>query len=133
MQLLQQAIEISRPSRGHRRRAKSVLQSQVPADDPGNKLAQRRIPVGICRTGNGNDGGKLGIAKAGKGACNACQHKAERDRGAGMPRGGLAGEHKNARADDCADAECDQFVALSERRSVFSPSHSPLAKATTWV
>ena len=114
MQLLQQAVEVSRPAGGHRRRAKGVLQAQVPADDPGHQFAQRRIAVGVSRSGNGNDGGKLRIAEAGEGAGDSGQHKAQRHGRAGVQRRRLAGQHKDAGADDGANAERDQ-VERAER------------------
>ena len=64
--LLQQAVEVPRPARRHRRRAKRVLQHQVPPDDPCHQLAQRRVAIRVRRTRNRNDRSKLRIAQSGK-------------------------------------------------------------------
>ena len=41
-----------------------VLQDQVPADDPGDELAQSGVGVSVGRAGDGNHRGQLGIAEA---------------------------------------------------------------------
>ena len=60
-----------------------VLQDQIPADDPGDQLAQRGVGVGVGRAGNGNHRGQFGIAEAGERADNGHQHHGERDGRAG--------------------------------------------------
>src|SRR5271168_306532 len=45
--------------------AERILQHQVPADDPGHKLTQRRIAIGIGRTRNRNQRRELRIAQTG--------------------------------------------------------------------
>ena len=42
-----EALHVARPRRGGRRDADPVFEDQIPADDPGDELAQRRIRVGI--------------------------------------------------------------------------------------
>ncbi len=112
--LLQQAVQIARPPRRHGRRAKRVLQHQVPANDPRHQLAQRRVSVGVSRSGDRNDGRELGIAKSGKGARESRQHETQRHGWARVERCRLAGQHKNSRADHCANSQRDQ-VHGSER------------------
>ena len=43
----EQRDEVARPADRDRRRAERVLEDQVPADDPGDELAQRRVGVGV--------------------------------------------------------------------------------------
>ena len=114
VQLLQQAHEVSGPAGGHGGGAEGVFEHQVPADDPGDQLAQRGIAIGVSGAGDGNDGGELRIAEPGKGAGDAGKDKAERNCGTGVERGRLAGQHEDPRADDGADAERDQ-VDRAER------------------
>ena len=114
MQLLQQAHEVSRPAGSHGGGAEGVFQDQVPADNPGYQLAQGGIAVGVSGACNGNDRGKLRIAEPGKGAGDACEDEAERNRRAGVERRRLAGEHEYARADDGADPQGNQ-VDRAER------------------
>ena len=105
VQLLQQAHEIAGPPGGYGGGAKSIFEDQVPADDPGDQLAQGGIAVGVSGAGDGNNGGELRIAKPGKGAGDAGKDKAESHRRAGMERRRLPSQHEDARADDGADAE----------------------------
>ncbi len=43
-----------------------VFEDQIPADDPGDELAQGGVGVGIGRAGNGNHGREFGVAEAGE-------------------------------------------------------------------
>ena len=109
-----------------------VLEDQVPADDPGDELAERGVGIGVGGAGDGNHGGQLGVAKAGERADEGHQNQGERDGGTGAGTAGergvrdevvderrvgdggvgklLAGDGgaddgEDARADDGADAE----------------------------
>src|SRR3990170_862390 len=63
------------PQDGHGNVANSILQQQVPSDDPGHELSQRIICIGVGAAGNRNHGGKLGIAQSGKPAGNSRENK----------------------------------------------------------
>src|SRR5215208_5379252 len=65
-ELMQQRDETAGPADRDRRRAERVLEDQVPADDPGDELAERRVGVGIGGTGDRHGGGKFGIAQRGQ-------------------------------------------------------------------
>ncbi len=109
-----------------------VFEDQIPADDPGDELAERGVGVGVGGAGDGNHGGQLGVAEAGERADEGHQDHGERDGGAGAGTAGergvrddvvderrvgdggggklLAGDGRaddgeDARADDGADAE----------------------------
>ena len=45
----EEAQQVARPAHRHRGRAQGVLQDQVPADDPGDELAQRGVGIGVGR------------------------------------------------------------------------------------
>jgi len=68
-----------------------VFENQIPADDPGDELAEGGVGVGVGRAGNGNHGGQLGIAKAGKRADEGHQDHGDRNGGAGAGTAGKRG------------------------------------------
>ena len=76
MQLLQQAHEIAGPAGSNGSGTEGVFEYQVPADDPGDQLAEGGIAIGVSGPGDGNNGGELRIAKPGKGAGDAGKDKA---------------------------------------------------------
>ena len=109
-----------------------VFEDEIPADDPGDELAERGVGIGVGGAGDGNHGGQLGVAKAGERADEGHQDHGERDGGTGAGTAGergvrddvvderrigdggvgklLAGDGgaddgEDARADDGADAE----------------------------
>ena len=109
-----------------------VFEDQVPADDPGDQLAERGVGVGVGRAGDGDHRRQFGVAEAGEAADDGDENQRERERrsGAGPPgergvvhevveqRGvedgggvellagdGGADDGEDARADDGADAE----------------------------
>ncbi len=114
MQLLQQAHEVSGPAGGHGGSTEGVLEHQVPADDPGDQLAESGVTIGISGAGDGDDGGEFRIAESGKGAGDAGEDKTESHGRAGVERGRLAGQHEDPSTDDGADTESDE-VDRAER------------------
>src|SRR6185312_12083963 len=109
VEIAQQADEVTAPSGSHGSGAKSILQQQVPADNPGKYLAQSGIAIRISRTGYGNHGCKLGITEPGKNTAYASQNKREHNGRAGVQSGSCSRQHKNAGADDGAYAQGDQI------------------------
>ncbi len=47
--ILEEGDERAAPTARDRRCAKGIFQNQVPANNPGDNLSQRRVPIGICR------------------------------------------------------------------------------------
>ncbi len=92
------------PTRSHGSGAKSVFQDKVPADDPGENLAQRGVAIGVGRTGNGYQRGEFGVTQAGEAAGDAGKNIREDDSGSGKLRRGGPGNNEDSGADDCADA-----------------------------
>ncbi len=103
-----------------------VFENQVPADDPGNELAERGVSVSVGRAGDGNHGGQLGVAEAGERADEGHQHHRERNGRTGAGTAGQRGVHddvvderrvgdggvgqllaRDGRADDGEDARSD--------------------------
>ena len=77
---------------------------QAPADDPGEKFAERRIGVGIGAARDRNLARDLGVAERGERADDAGDDERDRQRRAGARRRSDAGQHEDPGADDGADA-----------------------------
>ena len=105
--ILEQADDVARPADRHGGRAHGVFEDQVPADDPGEELAQGRVGVGVARSGHRDQRRHLGIAQPDEGAGDAAGHEGQHDPRAGILRGRRAGEHEDARPDDGADPHGD--------------------------
>src|SRR6266446_4627749 len=86
MKNIQQLDEVVRPAGGTRACSPGVFQRQVPANDPGQQLAQRRVGVSVGAPRQRDHGGKFGVAKPSESTTKAR-------------------EHENARPDDGPDAE----------------------------
>ena len=96
------------PRDRHGRRADRVLEHQVPADDPRDELAHRRVGVGVGAAGDGNHRRELGVAEAGERAADAGDDEREDDRRAGAIGDSRGRADEQAGADDRADAERDE-------------------------
>ena len=105
VQLLEQADGVTRPADRHGRDRKQVLEHQVPADEPGDALAERGIGVGVGAAGHRDHRGELRVAQAGERAADSRDNERQRQGRAGVVGGRDAGEHENARTDDATDAE----------------------------
>src|SRR2546421_10053211 len=101
---MEQSNEEARPSDGDGYGAKAVFEDQVPADDPGDQLAEGGIGVGVGAAGHGDHRHHFGVAEAREGAADAGDNKGKDDRGPGVLGGGVAGEHEDAGAEDGAYA-----------------------------
>ena len=121
----EQRLEIVAPRDRDGHVADGVLEDQVPADDPGDDLAQRRIRIGVRAPGLRDHRRQFGVAEPGKRARRAGEHEREHQRGAGAGphhmarRVDLARRRRSDRAEDAgadhrADGEHDQ-VAGAER------------------
>ncbi len=120
-EILEEAHDVARPADRDRGRAERIFQDQVPADDPGDEFAHRRISISIGAAGDRNGRSHFRIAKPGKGADDGAKHEGQSDRRPGICRSGMAGENENAGADNGADAERDDMdrgQAALERHAV---------------
>ena len=75
---LKEAHHIAGPANRDRGRAERVLEDKIPADDPGDELAQGGIGVRIGAAGDWNHGSHFGVAQAGKGAGNGAETRTTR-------------------------------------------------------
>ena len=101
---LDEADEGRRPARGHGARGHEVLEHEVPADDPGDDLAEGDVGVGIGAPGDGEHAGQLRIGQGAETARDRGDDERQQDAGAGE-LGALAGGHEDARPDDGSDAQ----------------------------
>ena len=105
---LEHPVEVLAPGDRYRRRPDGILEHEIPADDPGDELAHRRVRIRVRAAGDGNHRGELGVAEAGERAADAGDDEGQRDRRAGAIRNGGRGAHEQPRADDGPDAERNQ-------------------------
>ncbi len=104
---VEQLVQIRAPADRHAGDRDAVLEDQVPADDPGRELAERRVGVGVGAARDRDRRGELRERERGEDAGDAREHEGEDDRRAGG-RDRLADDHEDAGADDRAEAERGQ-------------------------
>ena len=110
---VQEAAEVARPRDRHGDVADRVLDDEIPADDPGDELAERGVGIGVGRAGHRHHRRELGVAQRGEPTGDRGEHERDHDRGPGAEvvraaRDRRAGRGEDARADDRADAERGQ-------------------------
>ena len=103
--VVQERHDIARPADGDRDGADGVFEDQVPADDPGEQLAQRGVAIGVGAAGHRDERGEFAVAESGEDRSKAGQDKREHNCRPGVLRRDRSREHKDARADNGADAE----------------------------
>ena len=110
----EQRLEVVAPRDRDRHVADRVLEDQIPADDPGDDLAQRRVRIRVRAAGLRNHRRQLGVAEPRQRAHRAEQHEREDERRAGAdandsPSANLSGGRRADRAEDpCADHGADR-------------------------
>ena len=114
-EVLAEGEDVAAPAGADGGGAEGVFEDEVPADDPGEDFAERGVAVGVGGAGDGDHGGELGVAEAGEDAADARDDEGEHHAGAGVARGGRAGEHEDASADDGADARAEMRLTGAER------------------
>ena len=103
-----QDAKVLAPRDAHRQCRHGIFQHQVPADNPRHQFAHRQVRIGVGAARDGNHRGKLGVAEAREGAGDGREHKTQRDGRSGMGARHDARHAEQARADDDADAQCDE-------------------------
>ena len=102
---LEEGHEVLAPALRHHGRAEHQLEDQVPADDPGDQLAQGRVGEGVRRAADRDRRGELRVAEGRQTTTDRGDHEREHHRRSGVLRSRLAGQGEDAGADDDADAE----------------------------
>src|SRR5260370_42677315 len=90
-----QVDQVLRKSDANSHVADRVFEDQVPTDNPGDKLAHRRVSIGVRAAGNRNHGCKFGITHRGESTRDSDQDKGESDgwaRAWASKRGGMLAE-----------------------------------------
>jgi hypothetical protein len=124
----QQLDQVLGPALGHRRSAEGEFEHQVPADDPGDQLAQGGVGEGVGAAGHRHGAGQLGVAQPGEGAGDRGDHEGQRDGRTGLGGGGHPGEHEDTGADGDPDAE-DGQVEGGQVAAELVPLHLGVADA----
>lgn len=107
--LLHHVCEVGRPTDRDRACSEGKLEDQVPADDPGDELAEARVGERVGRAGHGDGAGKFRVAQRGEGAGDARGDERERDGRTRLFPGGLTRQDEDTGADDHADPENGEF------------------------
>src|SRR5260370_12388306 len=90
-----QVEQVLRKSDANGHVADRVFEDQVPTDNPGAKLAHRRLSIGVRAAGNRNHGCKFGITHRSESTRDSDQDKGESDgwaRAWASKRGGMVDE-----------------------------------------
>ena len=101
---VEQLVEVAAPADRDGRDRHAVLEDQVPADDPGDQLAHRRVGVGVGAARDRDRRRHLGVGQRGERAGHAGEDEREDDRRPGVADR-LAQDDEDAGADDRAEAE----------------------------
>src|SRR5437870_2523722 len=101
------------PRDRHRDVSHRVFEDQIPPDDPGYKLPQCGVAVGVRRTGDRDQAGELRIAETAETASHGGQENRDRNPGprrreTASSRGSRSQRREYSGADDGADAERNQ-------------------------
>jgi len=78
---VEQVDEMSGEADGDAHVGEGVFEDEIPADDPGDKLAEHGIGVGVSGAGNGDHAGELGITEAGATADGGDEEKRDGEGG----------------------------------------------------
>ena len=101
--------EVRRPAHRHRAGAQGQLQDQVPADDPGDELAQACVGERVGRTSHRHRARELRVAERRQRTREAREDERQRHRRPGLLTRRLAREHEDPGADDHPDPEDGQL------------------------
>src|SRR5258708_31629294 len=76
----EQLVEVLAPGDRDGGRTDRILETEIPADDPRDQLAHRRVRVRVGAAGDRDHRGELGVAQAGERAPDPGPEKSEPDR-----------------------------------------------------
>ena len=85
---VQQVYHVRGETDGDAHVAEGVFEDEVPADDPGDELAEGGVGVGVGGAGDGNHAAEFRVAEAGKAADDGDQNHGECKRGTGTGAAG---------------------------------------------
>ena len=102
------SVKYPGPSHGHGRGAEEVFENQIPANDPGDELAQGGIRIRVRAPRDRDHRRELGVAQPREQTGEPGRDEGQHDGGARIGGGGLPSQHEDTGADDGPDAEHDQ-------------------------
>ena len=73
--LAEQDLQIARPADRYDGDDQRIFEQQIPADNPRDEFAKHGVSISIGAAGDGDHPGKLGVAKGGSRAGNACNYE----------------------------------------------------------
>ena len=134
----EQRVEVAAPRDRDGDVADRVLEDQVPPDDPGDELAERRVRVRVRAARLRNHRRQLGVAQRGEPAHDAEQNERDDQRRAGavanhhavrqnLAGRGRADRREDSGADHRADREHDQVARAQRPLQRFGRSLPPAA------
>ena len=109
------SLKVPAPADGDRRDRDAVLEDQVPADDPGDELAERRVAVGVGRAGDRDRRGQLGVGQRARRRTSRRRARSDRTIAGPGVADRLADDHEDAGADDGAEARARSGRARRRR------------------
>ena len=135
--VVQQLVEVAAPADRHGGGGDAVLQQQARGDDDGRELAERRVGIGVRRTGHRDRAGHLGVAERGQAGGEAGEQERDDTAGPGV-RHGLAAARRRCRcrrwrrrrtssAGTCRS--CARAAARRRRRALRPPAPACTGRA----
>ena len=135
--VVEQIVEVRAEADGHGHVADGVFEDQVPADDPGEDLAQGRVGVGVGAARDRNHGGQFRVAQRREAAGDGHQQEGERDggTGAGPSEGadGVAAAHEQVEHrgfEDRREVELESGGGGAGEGENAGPDDEPIPSAT---
>ena len=108
-QVLEQILEIRGESDRHGHVGDGVLENEVPADDPGDQLAEDGVRVCIRAAGDGNHRCKFRIAEAGETARHGYQQEGDCD---GRPGARASELRRSSAVEEKVNDGCNRLTTL---------------------
>ncbi len=102
---LEQVDRVRRPAHGHCGRRHAVFEQQIPADEPGHRLAERGICIAVGAARHRKKRRKLRVAQRRKAASEGSDEERQSDRRPGLIGRHLPGQHEYSRADRRAEPD----------------------------
>ena len=106
--IAEQVGDVTRPPDRNRGRRHQIFERKIPADDPGERLAERAVRVRVRAARHGNHRSELRVADRGERGAEGSDEQRQRQGRSRVIRRDRAGQDENAGADRRAQADCRQ-------------------------
>ena len=108
VEYVEQLYKVIGPAGRYRAGPHGVFQRQIPADDPGEEFAHRRIGIRIGAARQWDHRGKLGVTQGGEGASEPGEDEGQHQPGSGVVRA-QSGQDEDAGPDHGAHSQGGQL------------------------